>query len=175
MQALTVCQPYASLIVGWEGIDPADLKRVENRRQRWSYRGPLLVHAGKSTAWLATWDGVRPAQLPMGMLVGSVDVVACLSIEEIRRIPDGKPQAWLKYHVHAGGPFCILLRRPRRLLAPIPFRGMPGLFDVPQDVLAHAEWDRQCRVCGCTHLDACRGGCSWVEEDLCSRCAGKRD
>jgi hypothetical protein len=33
---------------------------------------------------------------------------------------------------------------------------------------------RACRVCGCTHDDACwhdqLGPCSWVEADLCSHC-----
>jgi len=29
----------------------------------------------------------------------------------------------------------------------------------------------RCRVCGCTEMDACPVGCSWVEEDLCSVCA----
>ena len=29
---------------------------------------------------------------------------------------------------------------------------------------------RQCRACGCTETDACPGGCSWVELDLCSSC-----
>lgn len=29
----------------------------------------------------------------------------------------------------------------------------------------------QCRVCGCTELSACEGGCIWATEDLCSRCA----
>jgi hypothetical protein len=28
-----------------------------------------------------------------------------------------------------------------------------------------------CRKCGCTEYDACEGGCSWAEEDLCSACA----
>jgi hypothetical protein len=28
-----------------------------------------------------------------------------------------------------------------------------------------------CRVCGCTWLNACEGGCYWVEDNLCSRCA----
>lgn len=28
-----------------------------------------------------------------------------------------------------------------------------------------------CRACGCTDLHACEGGCHWVEQDLCSRCA----
>jgi hypothetical protein len=29
---------------------------------------------------------------------------------------------------------------------------------------------RTCRECGCTDDRACRGGCFWVEKDLCSRC-----
>lgn len=31
---------------------------------------------------------------------------------------------------------------------------------------------RTCRVCGCTDFAACPGGCWWVEDDLCSSCAG---
>jgi hypothetical protein len=31
-----------------------------------------------------------------------------------------------------------------------------------------------CRVCGCTQDNACPGGCSWVEDDLCSCCAEKK-
>ena len=30
---------------------------------------------------------------------------------------------------------------------------------------------RACRVCGCTDAAACLGGCSWIDIDLCSRCA----
>lgn len=35
---------------------------------------------------------------------------------------------------------------------------------------------RRCRVCGCTDAMPCLGAdgpCSWVEEDLCSSCAGE--
>ena len=46
MKALTVCQPYASLIVGWPGIAIEDIKQIENRNWKTSYRGPLLIHAG---------------------------------------------------------------------------------------------------------------------------------
>lgn len=34
-----------------------------------------------------------------------------------------------------------------------------------------SDSERKCRVCGCTEDHACAGGCSWVEEDLCSACA----
>lgn len=30
---------------------------------------------------------------------------------------------------------------------------------------------RRCRGCGCTDARACAGGCYWVGDDLCSRCA----
>ncbi len=30
-----------------------------------------------------------------------------------------------------------------------------------------------CRVCGCDDLHSCKGGCHWVEEDLCSQCHEK--
>lgn len=33
----------------------------------------------------------------------------------------------------------------------------------------------RCRICGCTHMRACAGGCEWVEGDLCSLCAGFRE
>ncbi|MGX8702055.1 hypothetical protein [Caproiciproducens sp.] len=32
---------------------------------------------------------------------------------------------------------------------------------------------RKCRVCGCDWNHACPGGCSWVGDDLCSRCFSK--
>lgn len=34
-----------------------------------------------------------------------------------------------------------------------------------------AATERRCRVCSCTDLQACPGGCSWVGADLCSSCA----
>ena len=34
---------------------------------------------------------------------------------------------------------------------------------------------RKCRVCGCDWNHPCPGGCSWAEDDLCSRCASQLD
>lgn len=32
-----------------------------------------------------------------------------------------------------------------------------------------------CRICGCTEAFACKGGCSWIDEErtLCNRCEEK--
>lgn len=40
----------------------------------------------------------------------------------------------------------------------------PPLSESPDD-------EQHCRVCGCTWNNACPGGCYWVEDDLCSKCA----
>lgn len=34
---------------------------------------------------------------------------------------------------------------------------------------------RRCHVCGCTQLNACSGGCYWVTDNLCSKCANRLD
>ena len=44
MKVITICQPYAELILLGE-------KRVENRTWPTNYRGTIGIHAGKSKAW----------------------------------------------------------------------------------------------------------------------------
>jgi hypothetical protein len=43
-----------------------------------------------------------------------------------------------------------------------------GLGEAGDIICAEA---RACRCCGCTDAQACPGGCSWVDPDLCSQCA----
>lgn len=54
MKALTICQPYPHLICTPQSdLKDGDVrKRVENRTWGTSHRGPLLIHAGRSKAWL---------------------------------------------------------------------------------------------------------------------------
>lgn len=43
-------------------------------------------------------------------------------------------------------------------------------------IVEHIDPDffrRKCRVCGCNWNHPCEGGCSWVGDDLCSKCFGK--
>ena len=109
---------------------------MENRPKIYNYRGPLLIHAGLSTKWLATWDGPQPTgqKMPFGALVGIVDVVMCMHIISVQNAPDDSVLGWVKHHRHASGPFCLVLKRPRRFVEPIPYRGNQGLFDVPPEV-----------------------------------------
>lgn len=42
-----------------------------------------------------------------------------------------------------------------------------------RSIIAHPG--PMCRVCGCSELNACQGGCAWIAPDLCDRCAGKEE
>src|SRR5450432_4191665 len=87
MKALSIHQPWA-----WAILHAG--KGVENRSWPTRYRGPLLVHASKSrasyeeqepAAWLERYGIALPAwdELAKGAIVGVVDVVDCVRVEEI--------------------------------------------------------------------------------------------
>jgi activating signal cointegrator 1 len=135
MKALTICQPYAALICLPDDDDRA--KRVENRTWATNYRGPLLIHAGKSKQWLDGSDyGLTLEQMPFGVICGVANVVECVAVRDFmgpsesaaeRRFP------WLREHRHTEGPWCWVLQECRRFETPIPYRGAQGLFDIPID------------------------------------------
>lgn len=132
MKALTICQPYPRLILIGE-------KHVENRTWFTPYRGPLLIHAGKSREWLDEddeQDAIKAGDpLVFGSIVGRANLAACVRIEDIEagKLDTRFPQ--LLSRAHCGGPWCWVLTDVERYATPIPWRGAQGLFDVPDSAL----------------------------------------
>jgi len=62
MKAISIQQPWAWLIV--KGI-----KSIENRTWKCGYRGPLLIHAGKTF----DWNGYRWLEENMSAIAGQID------------------------------------------------------------------------------------------------------
>lgn len=148
MKALTICQPYAHLICLPDDDDRA--KRVENRTWPTSYRGPLLIHAGKSREWLELNDSgdrdelydLALADMQFGFIIGIADLRDCvekfvLEGNAPRRFQESSRRRWpwLEMHEHAEGPWCWVLQEVRRFETPIPYKGAQGLFNVPRKVV----------------------------------------
>jgi hypothetical protein len=133
-KCLTICQPYAHLIA-------SGVKRVENRTWPTDYRGPLLIHAGKSREWydaetLAEY-GLAESDLTFGAIVAVAELADCLNFTAAMCSPAVRDRfPWLGSHEHTEGPVCWVLENVRRLARPIPYPGARKLFDVPADVLA---------------------------------------
>jgi len=131
--ALTISQPYASLIASGE-------KWIENRRWETKYRGSLAIHAGKGTQYL---DRAQLAEYPSGV-VAVCHLVSCFRLADLDRLAErlatvGLTVDAVRAHEHAEGPWCWLLRDVRRLRAPAVCRGAQGLWRwTPSDPLEYA-------------------------------------
>lgn len=141
MKAITISQPYASLIATGQKI-------VENRRRQCHHRGPIVIHAGKGEQYL---DREELKGYPTGCAIAVAYLVACLERSIIRQrartngsmpIFAGATYTWeqLDEHRHTEGPYCLILGDVRPLAKPIPWRGQQSLFEIP-DALINAQLD----------------------------------
>lgn len=118
MKCLSVRQPHVYRIIH-AGKD------IENRTWRTHHRGPLLIHAGMAWDVDAVIDERETAlrgtdAMPIGCIVGVVDVVGCVTESD---------SPWFY------GRFGWVLANPRPLERPVPYKGMLGLFEVPDILL----------------------------------------
>ena len=111
MKALSVKQPWASYIVQGD-------KNIENRKWPTNYRGRLLIHASLTFDSSAP-DYVVAHHFTYGAIIGCVDVVDVVRHHE---------SPWFS------GPYGWVLENARTF-TPIRWRGMPGLFEVPDEKL----------------------------------------
>ena len=160
MKAITIKQPWASLIV--EGI-----KDIENRTWPTKFRGRVLIHAGakwddnhREMSRLFTrnqWDFLsREKQfemsggtLPLSQIIGSVEIVDCMInhpstwAEKSGRIYDG---------IHSND-FKIIynwvLANPILFPEPIPAKGKLSFWDYPH-ILAETEEKDGPLFCHCS-------------------------
>jgi hypothetical protein len=145
MKALTICQPFAELIL-LPATDPRH-KRVENRTWATHYRGMFYVHAGKSREWLDEENDAHPStinygipisRMAFGAIVGTARLVDCVRIgstgagERLRLAEGRRSQVSVAAHApHAEGPYGWILDEVTAI-GPWPWRGAQGLFDVDE-------------------------------------------
>ena len=171
MKAISLWQPWASLLV-------TGRKRCETRGWPTSHRGLLLVHAAKAwnmglamyafaspfrealqasgIVFAADEDEARRAWgMPLGAVVGRVDVVDCIPTElchqaEPGSSPDmpplritsapGRHLLLLGENERAFGDFsprrfAFVCEKSVRFAEPVPYRGRQGLFEVPDSII----------------------------------------
>jgi hypothetical protein len=128
MRIITVRQPWASLLV-------AGVKDVENRTWPTSYRGPVLIHAGKrpdaiSVAEVERRFGAHLDNIgPLGGVVGVADIVDCVQPH---------PSQWYAPHHYA------FVLANAQALPFVPWRGALSLQNAPAELL---------ELCGLSNME----------------------
>lgn len=158
MKAITLKQPWASLFV-------AGAKLIETRSWPTKHRGPLAVHASAKISRadallcllqpfagaLAALGFNTPADLPVGAVLGTVEIVGCLKmgtrgyrvlceidlpVINITDDPRLTTTEWAFGH-YAAGRFAWITSSARFILdKPIPACGMLGLWELPDEIAA---------------------------------------
>jgi hypothetical protein len=129
MKALTISQPYASLIADGS-------KFVENRTWPTNYRGQLAIHAGKGSQYLTRHE-LR--EYPTGCIIAIADLTSCVRLDFIQemaattkrhRIIPGSSKSWpeVARHKHVEGPWCWILENVRQI-EHVPVVGKQGLWN----------------------------------------------
>lgn len=135
MKALTISQPFASLIADGH-------KWIENRCWETRFRGWLAIHAGKGTQYLTKKE---LAEYPHGCVIAFARLVDCVSRDFIHaqfqrgnrfKIAAGTGRTWdeIESHKHCEGPFCWILADVRKLVEPIAINGAQGLWEFDCDL-----------------------------------------
>ena len=123
MKCLSVSQPYADLIVKGR-------KTIELRSWNTKFRGEFLVHAPlKIKVEACRRVGTDPTTLRTGAIIGRVEIYGVKKYRnrtEVKADSD-KHLAINEYIDHRYG---FLLKNPKELRIPIPYKGKLGFFEV---------------------------------------------
>jgi hypothetical protein len=142
MKCLSLLQPWATCVI-------LGLKGHETRTWTTRHRGTLAVHASRRfpeplralcrqeplrrllrTAGVSGWS-----DLLTGVILGTVDVVECRRVEALGPLD----LAELALGDFRPGRWAWVLADPRPLADPIPYRGMQGMFDLPDPITRYIE------------------------------------
>lgn len=125
MKAITIKQPFASLIA-------AGLKEYEFRTWKTSYRGKVLIHAGKASDTKAIKKFIcYGLDDPRGLIIAKADLTDCIWVDDAFRDELRKQNA-LVYSGITDDPtwegYAFRLENIERVV-PVSARGMLGLWE----------------------------------------------
>jgi hypothetical protein len=136
MKSITITQPWATLIV-------LGAKHYETRTWETRHRGQLAIHASRrfpeAQRELCRHEPIRSvlrkagyyswSDLPIGAVLGTVQLTDCLPVEKVLAL-DPAERVLGDYHP---GRWAWVLTGARELPAPVPCRGMLGIYEVPAE------------------------------------------
>ena len=132
MKCLSICQPFAELIVQGK-------KTIELRKWNTKFRGEFLVHAAKN---VLTEDCKRlkisPEEISTGAIIGKVNLVDVKKYESDKELNKYKK----KHHSvsdNTKNKYGFILENPKKLRVPIEYMGKLNFFEFHPDEIKNNE------------------------------------
>ena len=132
MKCLSICQPFAELIVQGK-------KTIELRKWNTKFRGEFLVHAPKK---ILIEDCKRmkisSSLIVNGAIIGKVDLVDVKKYDSDKELYMDKK----KHHSisdYTKNKYGFILEKPKKLLVPIPYLGKLNFFEFHPDEIKNND------------------------------------
>ena len=122
MKCLSICQPFAELII-------QNKKTIELRKWNTNFRGEFLVHAPIKIRKKDCKKLKIKENLTTGAIIGKVELYDVKKYETLKEIQEDKNQHFStkKFQKKTFG---FILKNSKPLRIPIPWKGQLGFFDV---------------------------------------------
>jgi hypothetical protein len=128
MRAISIKQPWASMII-------SGVKDTENRTFPLKEKGPIAICSTKKPNAEALLD--FPGDYPNGVLLGVVDVVGLIWVEEDGEYSTDLPEeANVKLDWYVPGDLGWVLRNPRPCKQ-VPVKGQLGIYHIPDEIIEY--------------------------------------
>ena len=121
MKCLSVCQPFAELIVQGK-------KTIELRKWNTKFRGEFLVHAPQKIRLDECKRLKIKPEMIVGAIIGKVELIDVREYENTAQIKiDSKKH--LASNDESGNKYGFILQNPKQLRVPIPCNGQLNFFE----------------------------------------------
>lgn len=141
MKCLSLWQPWASVV--FENDHKGIPVKPDETRPWWTgIRGPLAIHASKRKMThdeagyfqpMLSVFGLRWHELPLGVIIGTVEVVGCSTTQSVAPFRSQAQLMWGDYRQFGEDGkqrYAIEFRNAVKLTSPIPWRGSQKFFEV---------------------------------------------
>ena len=132
MKCLSVCQPYAELIV-------QSKKTIELRKWNTKFRGEFLVHAAKNILIEdCSRMKISSSTLTTGAIIGKVNLVDVKKYDSDKELYIDKK----KHHSlsdYTKNKYGFILENPKKLRVPIPYLGKLNFFEFRPDEIKNND------------------------------------
>ena len=131
MKCLSVCQPFAELIVQGK-------KTIELRKWNTKFRGEFLVHAAKN---ILTEDCKRmkiSSSITTGAIIGKVKLTDVKKYESDKELKSDKKKHYSSSDI-TKNKYGFILENPKKLRVPIPYSGKLNFFEFHPDEMKNDD------------------------------------
>ena len=132
MKCLSVCQPFAELIVQGK-------KTIELRKWNTKFRGEFLIHAAKKVLIKdCKRMKIEPSSITIGAIIGKVNLIDVKKYDSDEELETDKK----KHHsisAHTKNKYGFILEKPKKLRIPIPYLGKLNFFEFEPDEIKNND------------------------------------